>query len=112
MNVTCNHCHKEQEAFVTKDPPHRVICKHCGEKIEGISPFTVRSLVDRKRFDNEDKGGFSFYCEKCNGVHKGILQKESDEKWVKCSSCGTKMDNVSDFMIRQMSGITLTDEKK
>lgn len=112
MNVICTNCHKEQEAKVSREKPHRVTCAYCGVRIDGINDFTIRSLVDRKKFVDEEKGQFSFYCEACNGVHRGHLQEDDEKPWVKCGNCGAKMDNVSDFMIRQMSGITFTDETK
>lgn len=112
MNVICTKCHKEQEARVSKATPHRVTCIHCGEVIGGINEFTVRSLVSQKKFVDEEKGQFSFFCENCNGVFRGHLQKDDDKSWVKCPSCGKKMPNVSDFTIRLMAGITFTDETK
>lgn len=116
MNITCTSCYKPQEAVVSTEKPHRVICRYCGKKIDGVNEFTVRTLVNQKKFVQEDKSGFSFYCEPCNGVHKGILQKgtSQDKKklWIKCSNCGAEMKNVSDFMMRQMSGFPKTDEIK
>lgn len=112
MNVICGQCHKEQEARVTREPPHRVTCRFCGQPINGINDFTVRSLVHRKQFVNEEKGKFSFHCENCDGVFRGHLVKDDGEPYVKCSNCGEKMDRVSDFTIRLMAGITFTDETK
>lgn len=112
MNILCQNCHKEQEARITREKPHKVLCAHCSSEIEGLSPFLLKTLVDQKKFVNEDKSGFSFYCETCKGVCRGILQKDPKKPWVKCLKCGEKMSNVSDFMIRQMGGITFTDETK
>lgn len=110
MIITCNHCHKEQEARVTRTPPHRVVCAYCSERVEGVNDFTVRSLVAQKRFVAEEKGQFSFFCETCKGIKRGHLQKDEKAPWVKCTGCGEKMSNVSDFTMRLMSGITFTDE--
>ena len=112
MNVLCLKCHKEQEARITREKPHRVVCSHCGSEIEGLNSFIMRSLVDQKKFVNEEKSGFSFHCDICKGVYKGVVQKDSKQPWVKCTNCGEKMPNVSDFMIRQMGGIIFTNETK
>lgn len=112
MNILCPKCHREQEARVTREKPHRVLCSHCDTEIEGLSNFLLKTLIDQKKFVNEEKSGFSFHCENCRGIYKGILQKDPKNPWVKCSKCGEKMSNVSDFMIRQMGGISFTDETK
>lgn len=112
MNIFCNHCHTEQEARISKEKPYKVICQKCGSKIDGISEFTIRSLLERHKFIDEEKGKFSFYCEPCKGIHRGLLQHDNKRIWVKCSNCGVEMKNVSDFTIRQMSKVIFTDEKK
>jgi hypothetical protein len=115
MNIICYSCHREQEAQVSKELPHRVICRYCSKKIDNVTDFTVKTLVAQKRFANEEKAGFAFHCEQCKGVQKGLPQRGTPEDkkkvWIKCSNCGAKMKNVSDFMIRQMSGL-IKDETK
>lgn len=110
MLIICNHCYTEQEARVSKEKPHKILCQKCGKVVDNINNFMINSLVAQKKFVTEEKGGFSFHCTSCNGVHKAVLVKTSEGNWAKCTNCEAKVENVSDFMLRQMNSLTIIDE--
>lgn len=97
----CNHCHTTRDCKL--DPENdSVVCMNCGEVVDNVSPFFVKTMKSKNEYMDKKREAFRFPCEKCGKEMKGVLSK--NESQVLCSKCGTPM-KVSFYMIQAMKNI-------
>ena len=84
--LTCTNkgCYKTTSDSLLDKESNEVVCSECGKPIDGISPFTKRSMIGlgKVRLKHTDKA-YSVECKKCTRVGQ---PKETDGEFV-CFNC-------------------------
>jgi hypothetical protein len=106
MLIRCNQGCKLQGGTTTGSvdlDTNEVVCDYCGDDIENMSSFAVKSLISQgKILKKEGTKAFQFECKTCNKVVETIVEGDN----VVGRGCdGDCKFEISSFAIRAMKSI-------
>ena len=108
MLMLCDKCNQQDEAKLDSESD-KVICGACGGEITNVSSFTKASMRRSREFITAKKEAFSFSCDRCQKVQRGVLNKEKTA--VLCAVCNQKL-NVSAYMLKAFVDLSLKKDNK
>lgn len=107
MIIRCNRGCKFKKGTVTGSvdlETKKVVCDHCGDDIENMSPFAVNSMISQgKVLKKEGTKAFQLKCSTC----KKTVEAVSDGKNIVGRDCdGDCKFNITTFAMRAIKGLS------
>ena len=98
MLVHCTSCNQQTDARINKKTG-QVVCALCQGEVK-VTSFARQAMEQSRDYIEEAKTGFCFECNKCREMQPAVSNAAGTEAI--CTKCGTKIANISPFMIKMM----------